>query len=172
MDRHRLHVYTGSGKGKTTAAMGLCLRMLGHGHPVLAAQFMKDGSSGEVRLLASLPGARVLAAPSLPCFTFLMTPEQLAQAAQEHKRFAAGLSPEGAELVVLDELCCALSCGLLTRADAEPLLLRLLREAEVVVTGRDAPDWLRSMADYVSDIRAEKHPYATLQLPGREGIEW
>jgi cob(I)alamin adenosyltransferase len=56
---NKLHLYMGQGKGKTTAAMGLALRALGHGRRVLIAQFLKDGRSGELRTLKNLPGALV-----------------------------------------------------------------------------------------------------------------
>jgi len=80
-----LHVYTGDGKGKTTAAVRLAIRAAGHGLRVLFAQFMKDGTSGEVSVLRSVPGITVADVTPLRGFTFTMTPDQLAQAKIEQK---------------------------------------------------------------------------------------
>lgn len=173
---NKLHVYTGDGKGKTTAAMGLALRSLGHGFPVLIAQFMKNGDSGEISALGRFENAALRFAPPLRDFTFRMTPEQLDEARRGHTGFAERLADELAalqpRLIVLDELCCALSLGLIAEDTGRRLLDAALRQGETAVTGRDAPGWLRDRADYLSEIRAAKHPFDTEALPGREGIEW
>ncbi|HSK69145.1 MAG TPA: cob(I)yrinic acid a,c-diamide adenosyltransferase, partial [Candidatus Limnocylindria bacterium] len=76
MGEHLLHVYTGDGKGKTTAAMGLALRVLGHGGKALLAQFMKDGTSGELASLASLAGAEVFPGLRMDGFIWRMGEER------------------------------------------------------------------------------------------------
>ena len=175
MDECRLHVYTGDGKGKTTAAMGLALRAAGHGMRVLAAQFMKRGESGELEGLRRL-GVRVLTAPPVEGFTFRMTPEELARTREEQCAFADALREEiealQPDLVVLDELAVAAALELVDRPRAEALIDAALRTAETAVTGRNAPDWLLGRAAYVSRIAAEKHPYAGEKLPARKGVEW
>ena len=75
-----VHLYCGDGKGKTTAAVGLAVRHAGHGGKVVFAQFLKDGSSGECRVLAKL-GVTVLAANPAGKFTFCMTDEEKAETA-------------------------------------------------------------------------------------------
>lgn len=175
-DKHRLHLYTGEGKGKTTAAMGLALRALGHGQHVLVAQFMKDGRSGELSSLARLPFAYVYPSTPISGFTFRMTPEQLAEARSQQTGQALALTAfirkDKPQTVILDELGVALTSSLVDETTARELLRAALECAETVVTGRRAPDWLRDMADYVSVIQAEKHPYTTEGLPAREGVEW
>ena len=172
MDKGCIHIYCGDGKGKTTAAMGLALRAAGQGFAVGIAQFLKDGSSGECRALAGQAG--VVLFPFLPevPFTFAMTPEQRDEAA----RFYAGLlesvgQRRDLDLVVLDEVLDAVGTGLLE----EEALLSLLRcrpeGQEIVLPGRNPSARLQEAADYITDMRALKHPYASGQA-ARRGGEW
>ncbi|MDO5377810.1 MAG: cob(I)yrinic acid a,c-diamide adenosyltransferase [Clostridia bacterium] len=176
MGEHKLHVYTGDGKGKTTAAMGLALRSLGHGRRVLIAQFLKDGRSGELTALSALPGAAVFEAEPIEGFVFQMTPEAYARAQQTQRAQAQALCErirrDAPDLIVLDELSVALHVGMIDEAAARELIGAALCAGETVVTGRNAPDWLCEMADYVSVIRAQKHPFDAQGLPAREGVEW
>lgn len=173
---NRLHVYTGDGKGKTTAAMGLALRSLGHGRRALIAQFLKDGSSGELRALERLDGATVFSSQPLNGFVFQMTAEERAHAAraqtEQALRLAEAIRREKPSLAVLDELGEAVWLEMVTPDAAQALIDAALECAETVVTGRDAPEWLLARADYVSRISAEKHPFRTEGLPAREGVEW
>lgn len=172
----KLHLYTGNGKGKTTAAMGLALRSLGHGKRVLIAQFMKDGESGELAALARLEGCRIEKGEPVTKFTFQMTREELESTAASQSAFAHGLMKAirtfSPDLIVLDELACAAGYGLMHEDAARALITAALESGECAVTGRDAPKWLLDMADYVSDIRAVRHPYDTQKLPARAGIEY
>jgi len=172
---HRLHLYTGDGKGKTTAAMGLALRMLGHGGRVLVASFLKDGTSGELTSLARLGAIIAMTAP-MEGFLFQMTPDQRARETQRQTAAALQLveqvREERPQLTVLDELALAVSLGVVEEDAALQLVDEALRWGECVVTGRNAPACLRHRADYVSVMAAEKHPYDTEGLAAREGIEW
>ena len=172
----KLHLYTGDGKGKTTAAMGLALRALGHGQRVLAAQFLKDGRSGELAALRRFPDARVWDAVPLAGFVFQMTAAERAAArasppAQAQALRAAVLA-DAPHLIVLDELALALCLDMVDEAAARDLISASLTRGETVVTGRQAPAWLHDRADYVSVITAEKHPYAAEGLPARAGVEY
>ena len=173
---NKLHVYTGDGKGKTTAAMGLALRSLGHGNRVLIAQFMKRGNSGELKALGTFENARVMTAPPISGFTFRMTEEEKAAAraaqtafAREAARAVKDFQPQ---TVILDELGMALSLGMVEKEAADALIEGALAHGETAVTGRTVPDELRERADYVSRIVAEKHPYETEKLAARKGVEW
>ncbi len=119
-----VHLYCGDGKGKTTAAVGLAVRHAGHGGKVVFAQFLKDGSSGECRVLAKL-GVTVLAANPSGKFTFRMTYEEKAETAAALGRTfdaAAGYAVrEGATLLVLDEVCAAVNGGFLPEKDGDGL---------------------------------------------------
>ena len=174
--KNRLHVYTGDGKGKTTAAMGLALRSLGHGRRVLIAQFLKDGSSGELQALERLDGALVFRTQPLSGFVFRMTAAERARAAQAQTeqalRLAEEIRREKPAMAVLDELGEAVWLEMVTPEAARALIDAALECAETVVTGRDVPEWLLERADYASRISAERHPFQTEGLPAREGVEW
>lgn len=170
-----LHLYTGDGKGKTTAAMGLALRALGHGHKVLIAQFLKTGRSGELEALRHLPGALVFEADPIQKFTSRMTPAELKAASlqqdAEISRLLELVKAEKPFLCVFDELALAAACGLVTEAHARELVDTALTFSEVAVTGRDAPEFIRARADYVSEIVKRKHPFDR-GIRAREGVEW
>ena len=173
---HKLHLYTGEGKGKTTAAMGLALRALGHGERVLIAQFLKDGRSGELAALCQFPTAIVWDAAPVKKFVFRMTAEEKADARREQtdqaRALTAAIADQAPELIILDELALALERDMVEESVARTLLDAALSSGETVVTGRCAPDWIRERAAYVSVILAEKHPYMTEGLPARKGVEW
>ncbi len=175
MDKNRLHLYTGNGKGKTTAAMGLALRMLGHDEPVLITQFMKDGKSGEIQALSAFPKARIVEGARMSGFIWRMGEAQLEKARQDIKASLAQLEAEirawQPRLTVLDELAVALSTRLIEEADAWHLIDTALEYGDVVVTGRYAGEKLKEKAGYVSNIEPVKHPFDEGQ-PARKGIEF
>ena len=143
-----VHLYCGDGKGKTTAAVGLAVRHAGHGGKVVFAQFLKDGSSGECRVLAKL-GVTVLAANPAGKFTFRMTDEEKAETAAALVRTfdaAAGYA-------VRDFL------------ENRPDML------EVVLTGRSPSAGLTAHADYITEMQKRRHPYEK-GVAAREGIEF
>lgn len=170
-----IHIYHGDGKGKTTAAMGLALRALGHGWRVCAVQFLKDGASGEARMLASLPGVTVIACPTGGKFTFQMTAEELAAARERQEEALArarGLVEAGAcDLLVLDEVLDAVNTGTLAEASLMDTVRACGEHAELVLTGRGPSPDLVDLADYVTEMRCEKHPYQQ-GIVAREGVEW
>ena len=173
---NKLHVYTGDGKGKTTAAMGLALRGLGHGNAVLVAQFMKKGNSGELNALRRFENAVVMAAEPVEGFSFRMDEAQKGRARARQSAFledvAMALGRESPSLIVLDELGVALTTGMVEEAAARRLVDLALKCGETVVTGRYMPEWLEERADYLSRVVAQKHPYASEGLPARRGVEW
>ena len=158
-----IHVYHGDGKGKTTAAMGLALRMLAAGRRVVVVQFLKDGESGEARLLAEHFGVPVFAGKVSDKFTWSMTSEDLAATCELHNgNLASALAElEGAQegLLVLDE-------ALVDRA-----LDMSARGVEVALTGRAPSRKIVEKADYITEMRCEKHPYAQ-GICAREGVEY
>ncbi len=172
LSRGLLQVYTGEGKGKTTAAVGLALRARGRGLTVAMVQFVKGGSeSGELAGLR-LAGVHVVRPASRS--TGLLRgaahgeDERAAVRAWDHARDLV-LSGDW-DLVILDELNVALHHGLL---DVVPVLAVLggrPAHVEVVVTGRNAPDELCAVADLVTEMAACKHPYPGIRA--RRGIEY
>lgn len=170
-----VQVYTGEGKGKTTAALGLCLRALGAGLSVYVGQFLKGQPTSELaalEALAGLPGAR-LRISRFGSGRFLGRtpgPEDLAAAAAGLEEARAELAGGGRDLVLLDEACVALARGLLGREAFEELLDARPRGVELVLTGRGAPAWLIGRADLVTELRAVKH-YFDRGVAARRGIE-
>ena len=162
-----IHLYHGDGKGKTTAAMGLALRMAGRGRPVVIAQFLKGADSGERLALARLPQVTLLPVPEKLKFLFAMTEEERRQEARRAQELLAQAGQAAA--VVLDEVCDGVNAGLLPLAD----LLALLdgARAEVVLTGRDPAPELTERADYITHFQKEKHPYDR-GVPARCGVEF
>ncbi|MBE5802029.1 MAG: cob(I)yrinic acid a,c-diamide adenosyltransferase [Clostridiales bacterium] len=172
---HKLHLYTGDGKGKTTAAMGLALRGLGHGQRVLVAQFVKDGQSGELNALRTFGNAYVFDGAKLEGFTWQLSPEELEAAKAAHRRSAGELldrlNAEKPQLMIFDELAMAVQLGLVEEETMWQLIRTGLSLGEVVVTGYSAPQSLREQADYLSEIRKLRHPYDQ-GLEARPGVEW
>ena len=164
-----LHLYWGNGKGKTTAAMGLALRALGHGQRVVIVQFLKDGTSGEIAPLRAA-GAAVYACPNAK-FTWLMDEADKAAAREASARALGQALAEPFDLLVLDEACAALKSGILDEALLRRAVAFAKNGREVVLTGRDPAPWLQEAADYSTEMRAHKHPY-TDGIAAREGVEY
>lgn len=164
-----LHLYWGNGKGKTTAAMGLALRALGHGRRVVIVQFLKDGTSGEIAPLRAA-GAAVYACPNAK-FTWLMYEADKAAAREASARALGQALAEPFDLLVLDEACAALKSGILDEALLRRAVAFAKNGREVVLTGRDPAPWLQDAADYSTEMRAHRHPYAD-GVAAREGVEY
>ena len=177
VDRSKLgliHIYTGDGKGKTTAALGLILRASGRGLKVVLGQFLKGRETGELHTLSLLPGVKVFRGKPLTKFSFQMNEQEKAEVLQSHNEFIQELASycrqEETDLLVLDEVIGA--CG--THLLDESLLIDFLKHKpehlEVVMTGRNPSPELLELADYVSEICKRKHPFDK-GIPAREGIE-
>lgn len=164
-----LHLYWGNGKGKTTAAMGLALRALGHGRRVVIVQFLKDGTSGEIAPLRAA-GAAVYACPNAK-FTWLMDEADKAAARGASARALGQALAEPFDLLVLDEACAALKSSILDEALLRRAVAFAKNGREVVLTGRDPAPWLQEAADYSTEMRAHRHPYAD-GVAAREGVEY
>lgn len=169
-----IHLYHGDGKGKTTCAMGLALRCAGHNDPVVIVQFLKDGTSGECRLLAKLENVTLLAVNPVGKFFRAMTAEEQEQTRQAALRtFDAAVKlavRERARMLVLDEVCAAISLGVLAEAEVIRFLDSKPEGLEVVLTGRSPVQSLLDRADYISEICKRRHPFDK-GITAREGIE-
>lgn len=164
-------VYTGSGKGKTSASVGQTIRALGQGLNVAFAQFMKkDELAGEQTMLARLLGEGFHAGGK----GFFRKEEQRPEhrsAAQETLAWATA-QMDVVNMLVLDESLYALAAGLITREEVEALL-RLAEEkgVHVVLSGRGMPDWLGERAHLVTEMLEIKHPWRQ-GIPATQGIEF
>jgi cob(I)alamin adenosyltransferase len=166
-----VQVYTGEGKGKTTAALGLALRACGAGLRVYLAQFIKQGDYSEVRLLRTRFPELTFCQFGRGCFVKgPPTPADIEAAQAGLKALREAVSGGAFDVVIADELCCACKAGLLTEPDLLDLLQARLPEVELVFTGRDAPPALLDRADLVTEMRAVKHYFAR-GVNARVGIE-
>lgn len=168
-----VQVYTGDGKGKTTAALGLALRAAGRGLRVHIVQFMKGWlDSGEQRAVEWLPtvtlarfGHRGFVNPKHP------RPEDLEQARLALEEGRRAMRSGEVDILILDEAITALSFGLLSLEDILKLLDERPPHVELVLTGRGAPAELCRRADLVTEMCARKHPFAQ-GVQAREGVEF
>ena len=168
-----IHIYCGDGKGKTTCAMGLAVRAAGHGRRVVVAQFLKGSNSGERAVLEALPTVDCRPVPETIKFVFQMDEAEKAQArAQMTAAFSqAADAAQESDLLVLDELCGAISTGMVPLEPVLAVLDSRPENLEVVITGRDPDPALLERADYVTEMRKIKHPFDR-GVNAREGIEW
>lgn len=164
-----VHIYYGDGKGKTTAAMGLALRMAGRGQRVVVAQFLKGADSGERMALEQLDNVVVLAVPEQLPFSFQLTDGQRMTERVRYAQMLSRLAEERYGLLVLDEVCDAVDVGLV----AEEQVLSVLDTAagEVVLTGHRVSQGLLARADYVTCMAKQRHPFDFGQA-ARLGVEW
>lgn len=165
-----VHLYWGEGKGKTTAAMGLALRSLGAGRKVVIVQFLKGRQTGEVPLLEQL-GAEVFRGKAGQRFSFQMDEEERAETrALQTENLGRALALD-ADLLVLDEACAAWQKDLVDRELLQRAVLDRPQGREVVLTGRNPPDWMREAADYSTEMKCHRHPFEK-GIPAREGVEF
>jgi len=169
-----LHVYTGDGKGKTTAAFGLAMRALGRGMRVIVVQFLKGAvRSGEVMLCDRLgDGIVVYHYADHPTATLHGAPDDHDQrsVARAWARAREILRTGECDLLILDEINNALHYDLLALDELLNALRSRPEHLEVVCTGRRAPPELIEAADLVTEMRSVKH-YFDRGVPARPGIE-
>lgn len=168
-----VQLYTGDGKGKTTAALGLALRAAGHGMHTYVGQFMKGQPYGELAAAAMLAPYLTIEQYGLPTFVHVRqaTPEDVRRAHEGLDRARAAMLSGHYQLVVLDEVCVALYFELLSLAEVLLFLEQKPAGVELILTGRRAPRELVERADLVTEMREAKHPFAA-GAPARRGIEY
>lgn len=168
------HVYTGCGKGKTSAALGLGLRAAGNGLKVIMIQFLKDGKSGELAALSSLANFSIcsLCHETNSFFWELSNAEKDVLKLKCEKAFSYAeslVAQDSCDVLILDEVLDCITNQLLP----PKRLCHLIKSKtfELVLTGHVAPDEVVKLADYVSEISNIKHPFEK-GLTAREGIEF
>ncbi len=170
MTMGKLHLYSGDGKGKTSAAMGLALRAMGAGKSVVIVQFLKSTPSGEIPLLEGL-GATVLRGQCSDKFVFQMTEEERRQNAHLQNELLQKALNLPCDVLILDEGCAALSLSQVEESLMKSATLHRPQGREVVVTGRNPAQWLVDEADYHTEMVCHRHPYEK-NCPARKGIEF
>lgn len=174
-----IHLYTGEGKGKTTAAAGLCIRAAGQGFRVCFAQFMKGNDTGELHVLRNLPNVTILRSENNFGFYGSMSEADKVELTEIHNRILDRLLADAESgtwhMIVMDEVTYPVKWGLMD----EKKLRRLLEfgkedrdhEVEIVLTGRDAGEFLEDSADYITRLECVRHPYDR-GVKARKGIEF
>lgn len=166
-----IQVYTGNGKGKTTAALGLALRAAGAGKKVYICQFLKKGSFCEH---ASLRKFKTITCEQFGSSCFLKRPpaaKDISSAKKGLKAAAKAIKEKKFDMVILDEVNVALSLGLLEPREVIVLIESVPATTELILTGRNAACEIIKRADLVSEIKEVKH-YFQKGVKGRKGIEF
>ncbi len=195
MEKGMIHLYYGDGKGKTTAAVGLCIRAAGNKKRVLFTQFMKDGGSGEIALLKKIPGIDVLCGDVPRGFYSKMDDEAKKLFAGEQEKLLdaiiekveceiknakahngkvieeTSVKKEIRMLLVMDEITYAYGWNLIDREKLENLINNRPDFLEIVMTGRNPDKFLVDAADYVTEMKCEKHPFER-GIQARKGVEF
>ncbi len=183
-----VHVYTGDGKGKTTAAMGLALRAIGHGFSVYVIQFLKGGGfSGEYdssldmdKLTIKQFGKDCPYSESIKigqmecgnCKDCFLTRKQEREKALEALDLAEKISKDKRyDVLILDEINNTLSRKLAPLARVKRLIKKKRAQTELILTGRNAPPELIELADYVTQMKLIKHPFSK-GMRARHGIDY
>jgi len=167
-----IHIYTGNGKGKTTAAIGLGIRATGAGFNVLMIQFMKGRRYSELATLEKIPHFTIKQF-GRDEFVSKEKPEKIdIDLAHQGLSYAQEALKKGQyDLVILDEINVAIDFQLISLQDVIKLLKEKSEKTEVVLTGRYASPDLIKYADLISEILEIKHPYQQGIL-ARQGIDW
>lgn len=166
-----VHLYTGNGKGKTTAALGLSLRAAGAGRKVFFAQFVKGQLYSELTAVRTCVPAITIRQYGLDCFIINEPTEADRDAARRGmEEVSAALMSGYYDVVVMDEINIAIYYKLVSSEEVTALLSRRPEHVEVVLTGRYAPDALIDHADLVTEMKEVKH-YYTKGISARKGIE-
>ena len=175
MKKGLIHLYTGKGKGKTTAAFGLAKRAAGHGKKVLILQFLKSKSKdyGEITTAKKI-GIKIIKfkGQSPPLFNPKFKLSEFKEAVKKSldtslKKIKSG----NYDLIIMDEFNTLVSSKYVTLGDVKKIIKAKPEELELVFTGRGAPKGLIKIADYVTEMRMIKHPF-NKGVKARKGIEY
>jgi len=172
--KNRILIFTGDGKGKTTAALGMVLRASGHGMRTLFLQFMKANDAvGELTALRFLPGVEAIQMGRgfVPTATDLAFPEHRRAAFHALEKAAEALRSKKYDLIILDEICTAMDKELIS----EDQIMELIEESGdvscLVLTGRGATKRLIAEADTVTEMRNLKHGLGQ-GITAQKGVEY
>ena len=174
MTKGLIQIYSGDGKGKTTAAIGQAIRALGHGLAVGIVFFHKKVKSGEAefKILKKLGVDIFEAAPMHPCFDKNASTDEIRNLCLKGLELIDKLFKENKyDLLVLDEINVSLKDGFLKNGEVENLLKNKPGNLEIVLTGRGISQDIAKLADLISIVKPEKHPY-NKGLSARKGIEY
>ncbi len=168
-----IHIYTGDGKGKTTAALGLALRAAGSGLRTVIVQFMKGQHYSEldsVKMLGGLVSIEQYGHPSFCRITDPPDPEDVKRAHAALDRIHEIMDMHACDVLVADEIVTAMKFGFISEGDVLGFMKKKPEGMELVLTGRGATERLMNAADLVTEMRDVSHYYRK-GIEARKGIE-
>lgn len=166
-----VQVYTGDGKGKTTAALGLAVRAAGHGMKTYIGQFMKGRHYGELDALKNISEITVEQYGDVACIRKEdVSDRDVRMARQGLEKVRSAIDSDAFDIVVMDEINVAVWFGLLEVAEVRALVKSRPAQVELILTGRRAPAELMEVADLVTEMKEVKHYYQH-GIVARTGIE-
>jgi cob(I)alamin adenosyltransferase len=168
-----IQVYTGNGKGKTTAALGQALRAAGHGHRTFFGQFLKGQDYGELAAIHKLSSFITIEQFGRKGFIHVTEnpdEEDISRAQKGLEKCAQMMKSQEYRIIVLDEINVAVHFNLFLEKDIHDFLDAKPEEVEVILTGRYAPDSFIQRADLVTEMKEIKHYYKK-GIQARQGIE-
>lgn len=170
-----IQLYTGEGKGKTTAALGQAVRAAGCGKHVIFAQFMKGNDTGELHILSRIENIRMIRSEKNFGFYSTLSEEDKEELTKIHNRIMDELlkaaEEKSCDMIVLDEITYPVKWKLLDVEKVKKLLAFSDISMELVFTGRDPAGFLADSADYITEMQCIRHPYHK-GLKARKGIEY
>ncbi|HOD92977.1 MAG TPA: cob(I)yrinic acid a,c-diamide adenosyltransferase [Clostridia bacterium] len=172
-----IQVYTGDGKGKTTACVGAAIRAAGQGMKVYFVQFQKGYESGELNVLRKIGNINVNRICSFRKFYYNMDDEEKSLYSKEHKQAFNSVKemvmkePLDYDMLILDEIIGAVSLGVIEEDTLIDFLKSKPLHMEILLSGRNASNKIIEIADYVSEIKCIKHPFEH-SIAARKGIEY
>ncbi|OQY51593.1 MAG: cob(I)yrinic acid a,c-diamide adenosyltransferase [Desulfobacteraceae bacterium 4572_89] len=165
-----VQVYTGNGKGKTTASLGLAIRAAGADLKVYIAQFLKKGDYSEIKSLSRFDNITVEQYGMGKFIRSNPSEEDMAAGARGYKKVCEILKQNKHDLVIVEEGNVAFMCNIFSEADLLALIDMKPENVELVITGRGAPQSLLDRADLVTEMKEIKHYYKQ-GVTARVGIE-
>jgi len=166
-----VHVYTGNGKGKTTAALGLAVRALGAGKKVFIGQFVKSKHYSELETIDKLLKEITIRQYGMGCFIFDKPKEEDIQAAQNGlKEIIEIIKSDEYDMIILDEANIAVYYNLITADELIAAINKRNNQTEIIITGRYATQEIMDFADLVTEMKEIKHYYQQ-GVQARVGIE-
>lgn len=170
-----IQIYTGEGKGKTTAAVGLAIRAAGAGLKVGFFQFFKKPISGEIKIMREIKSIDIYnTVPYHPAFKY-MSGQELKRYRENFKKIwlrevVSNIKKKHYDVIILDEILIAVRDGFLDERNILQLIEEKDKNSEIVLTGRYITDGLIKRADIITEMKKIKHPFP--EIKARKGIEY
>jgi len=166
-----IQIYTGNGKGKTTAAIGLAVRAAGHNKNCFIGQFMKGREYGELKTLRKIPQIELEQFGISKCITKEEVSEEYKKKSKKALEKCKSKMLSGKyEIIILDEINVSIWFGLIKEKDVLDLIEKKPENVELILTGRYAPESIIEKADLVTEMKNIKHYYDN-GVNARDGIE-